>query len=415
MLFLWLYTNIKTRIKFIYGICIIPILYGIAGPIVHLFAISALFFEFLTNGKKKYISIIYLLIAALSAIAGTYLGYSRNLTLAFLPEAYCNPLQTVSGIYYAWYALPMTMLLVAYLKRYKEPVSLKGKCIWEGAQWAIMFLLVYQGIFHFGKLDAQKGQLSERLLDYPQHGIETLMLHWDQSIYTAQLHSDLYYCMGIISAAQKFAFEAFVSSRSSGNPRMLKRLIETNLITGSYPIADKYIQLLEKTWFYKDWATAHRRFLYNDKAVEEDKILGMKRRCWKAEASAAKLYTDPVSSLINLLPACPDNKAGLAYLTSFLLLNKDIETYKTLQESLYRSPAWRDMTECQQEAIVICSPNDPHFWLEHGVSIKVRNRAIAFMQKVQDISRSGQNPAVALASEYDKTYWYYYMFNMMDK
>lgn len=61
------------------------------------------------------------------------------------------------------------------------------------------------------------------------------------------------------------------------------------------------------------------------------------------------------------------------------------------------------------------SPNDPHFWLEHGVSIKVRNRAIAFMQKVQDISRSGQNPAVALASEYGKTYWYYYMFNMMDK
>jgi len=96
-------------------------------------------------------------------------------------------------------------------------------------------------------------------------------------------------------------------------------------------------------------------------------------------------------------------------------LNKHIETYKTLQESLYRSPAWRDMTECQQEAIVICSPNDPHFWLEHGVSIKVRNRAIAFMQKVQDISRSGQNPAVALASEYGKTYWYYYMFNMMDK
>lgn len=43
----------KTRIKFIYGICIIPILYGIAGPIVHLFAISALFFEFLTNGKKN--------------------------------------------------------------------------------------------------------------------------------------------------------------------------------------------------------------------------------------------------------------------------------------------------------------------------------------------------------------------------
>ena len=241
------------------------------------------------------------------------------------------------------------------------------------------------------------------------------MLRWDQSVYTAQLHSDLYYCMGIISASQKFAFEAFVSSRPSGNPRMLKRLVETNLVTGAYPIAEKYIRMLENTWYYRDWASAHRHYLYNDEEVEKDKVFGLKRRCWKAETSVAKLYTDPVSSLMNIVPACPENSAGLQYLTSFLLLNKDIETYKTLQENLYRTPAWRDMTECQQEAIVICSPNDPHFWLEHGVSIKVRNKALAFMQKVQEVSRSGQNPAVASASEYGKTYWYYYMFNTMDK
>ena len=48
---------------------------------------------------------------------------------------------------------------------------------------------------------AQTGQLSERLFDYPQGGIETLMLRWDQSVFTAELHSDLYYCMGIISTS----------------------------------------------------------------------------------------------------------------------------------------------------------------------------------------------------------------------
>lgn len=88
---------------------------------------------------------------------------------------------------------------------------------------------------------------------------------------------------------------------------------------------------------------------------------------------------------------------------------------KLLQKKLYRTLAWCNMTECQQEAIVICSPNDPHFWLEHGVNIKVRNKALTFMQKVQNISRSGQNPAVVLAPEYSKTYWYYYMFNTTDK
>ena len=455
LLFLWAYVNQSSRIRLVFGICVIPVLYIIAGPAVHLFAISALLFEFLTNGKKKYAGFMYLPVAVLSAIIGIYLGYSRNLTTAFLPDAYCNPLQKVAGIYYAWYALPAAMFLVAYLKRYKGPVSLKGKCAWEGMQLIVVIMLAYQGFTHSEKWDGQesmeqdylirtgqwdrvisdfnqeklskrrmcglnlalahKEMLSEQLLDFPQQGIETLMLRWDQSVYTAQLHSDLYYCMGIISTSQKFAFEAFVSSRPSGNPRMLKRLVETNLITGTYPVAEKYIRILENTWYYREWASAYRRYLYNDNEVDKDKVLGLKRRCWKAEISVSKLYTDPVSTLMNIVPACPENKAGLQYLTSFLLLNKDIETYKALHEKLYRTLAWCNMTECQQEAIVICSPNDPHFWLEHGVNIKVRNKALTFMQKVQNISRSGQNPAVVLAPEYSKTYWYYYMFNTTDK
>lgn len=455
LLFLWFYINQSPLIRLIHGICIIPLLYLIAGPITHLFAVSVLLFEFLTNGTKKYVCIIYLPIAVFSAVACCYLGYSPNIVRTFLPDAYYNPQVHNSLICYSWYALPITMLLAAFLRKYKPPVSFKGKCWLEGFQWVIIFLLGYGSIIHFGKLEAldqfkqdyyvrteqwdkiissfdpsvlskrrmcnlnlalaQTGQLSERLFDYPQRGIETLMLRWDQSVFTAELHSDLYYCMGIISISQKFAFEALVSSRPSGNPRMLKRLVETNIITGAYPVAEKYIRLLENTWYYKEWASSYRRFLQNDQAVEQDPVLGLKRRCWKAEVTIPELYTDPVTTLIRLIPACPENKNGLQYLTSFLLLNKDIGTYRALQESLYRTPAWPEMTNCQQEAIVICSPNDPHFWLEHGVGIKIRNKALSFMQKVKEGTRFGQNPAVTLASEYGQTYWFYYMFNTMDK
>lgn len=455
LLFLWIYVNLSPRIRLVYGLCIIPLLYLIAGPITHLFAVSALLLEFLTNGTKKYICIIYLPVAVLSAVGGCYLGYSTNISMAFFPDAYYNPQVHNSQICYSWYALPAAMLLAAFLKKYHSPVSFKGKCRWEGFQWAIIFLLGYESIIHFGKIDAldqfqqdyyvrtgqwdkiiagfdqtvlskrrmcnlnlalaQTGQLSERLFDYPQGGIETLMLRWDQSVFTAELHSDLYYCMGIISTSQKFAFEALVSSRPSGNPRMLKRLVETNIITGAYPVAEKYIRLLENTWYYKEWASSYRRFLQNNQAVEQDPVLGLKRRCWKAEAAIPELYTDPVSTLTHLVPACPDNKGGLQYLTSFLLLNKDIGTYMVLQESLFRTPAWPEMTDSQQEAVVICRPDDPRFWLEHGVSVKVRNQALAFMQKVKEGTRFGQNPAVVLAPEFGKTYWFYYMFNTMDK
>ena len=65
LFFLWLYMNLKPAIRFFYGICIIPLLYLIAGPITHLFAVSAFLFEFLTNGTKKYICIIYLPVAVI--------------------------------------------------------------------------------------------------------------------------------------------------------------------------------------------------------------------------------------------------------------------------------------------------------------------------------------------------------------
>ena len=457
LLFLWLYVSLKScKLRLFYGIFAIPVLYGIAGPVVHLFALCAWLFELLTEGKNRYPAAIYVIVAGLCALAGLHGGFSRNLTAAFFPDDYCNPLRLASGIYYAWWALPVVMLLsFALRKRWKAPVSWKGKTVWEGMQWLIVLLLAYQSLTHsekwydqesmkqdysirMGQWEqviaefnqehlskrrmcglnlalAHQGQLSERLFDYPQQGIETLMLRWDQSVYTAQLHSDLYYCMGIISASQKFAFEALVSSHPSGNPRMLKRLVETNLIMGAYATAEKYIRLLENTWYYREWATAQRRFLYQDERVEQDKILGLKRRCWQAEVTAGKFYSNPVGSLMELLPVCPDNQAGLAYLTAFLLLNKDSKMYGELVETLYRTPAWREMTTCQQEAVVIYRPNDLRFWLEHGVSIKVRNQAIRFMQEVQQLSRSGQNPARALAAEYGKTYWYYYMFNTAEK
>lgn len=449
LLFLALYARLKPAGRLVYGLCIIPVLYGIAGPVAFLFAICAFLLGLGTPGNRKYMGLLYIFVAIVCGVTGTYLGYSPDLKCAFLPDAYYDPLGHASNLYYAWYALPLTLLLAVLLKKYKAPATPKGKWIWESIQALTVLFLFYEGITRYGQLEtapllkqdyyirneqwdkviaafdptipskrqmcglnlalARKGELADRLLEFPQGGIETLMLRWDQSVFTAQLHSDLYDCMGIVSTAQKFAFEAFVSSRPSGNPRMLKRLVETNIVMGAYAVAEKYICLLENTWHYRDWAASRRPFLYNDAAVEKDKSLGLKRRCWKAEAASNRLYRDPVSSLTELVQACPQNRAGLQYLTSFLLLNKDIETYRALYEKLYRTPAWPEMSACQQEAVIVSNPNDPRYWLEHGVSLKVRNRSFAFMEKVRAHGAQSNLPAL-LTADFGTTYWYYYMF-----
>ena len=48
----------------------------------------------------------------------------------------------------------------------------------------------------------------------------------------------------------------------------MQRLAQTNLICGEYVVAEKYLDALSNTFFYADWAERHRRFLYNDEAVE---------------------------------------------------------------------------------------------------------------------------------------------------
>ena len=87
--------------------------------------------------------------------------------------------------------------------------------------------------------------------------------------------SDICYQMGDLSSAQKFAFEGYVSS-VDGNPRLLQRLVQTNILTGAYAVAEKYIRILEQTLFYKEWAAEWRKYLYRDDLVEEEPSLGGK-------------------------------------------------------------------------------------------------------------------------------------------
>ena len=71
------------------------------------------------------------------------------------------------------------------------------------------------------------------------------------SLASAFMVSDMAYQLYWTNIAQRAAFEAMEyvpSCNKSG--RALKRLVETNIISGHYDVARKYIAILEKTTFY---------------------------------------------------------------------------------------------------------------------------------------------------------------------
>jgi len=71
----------------------------------------------------------------------------------------------------------------------------------------------------------------------------------------AFIMSDIYMQMGMVAMSQRAAFEAMESIEDfNKSGRALQRLAMTNLVSGQYEVARKYLLLLEGTLFYRSWA-----------------------------------------------------------------------------------------------------------------------------------------------------------------
>ena len=58
--------------------------------------------------------------------------------------------------------------------------------------------------------------------------------------------------IGMVNIAQRSVFEAMEAIPNyNKSARALRRLVETNIITGQYEVALKYIAILEETTFYR--------------------------------------------------------------------------------------------------------------------------------------------------------------------
>lgn len=76
---------------------------------------------------------------------------------------------------------------------------------------------------------------------------------------SAYMMSDIYLMLGQVGMSQRAAFEAMESiDNYDKSGRSLQRLVETSLITGRTEVALKYISLLERTLFYRNWARKMR-------------------------------------------------------------------------------------------------------------------------------------------------------------
>lgn len=436
--------------RLVAGCVLVPVLFWLAGSIAVLFAGMVCLFEGLRKTPKWYISLIGVAEVLLLGVGTVYFSLMGEYRWVFGPDLYYHyTLHPKEIIYYSWICLPL-VFLVAFFIRNKN--SLSGKkwragisCI---AQLAMIAAVLWWGMPKYSdaktlklkKLDyfarteqwdktieeckgkltnflymchlnmalVNKGELSDKMFNFDQRGPQGLLVQWNKSENISCMLSDIYFTMGATASSQEMAFEGYVSAMEDGNPRMLKRLVQTNLIYGTYPVAEKYISILEKTYAYRDWAQSQRKYLYNDEVVESDPILGTRRRMLPDRNSLA-MIKGLAGDLALFLEKGPANSAALQYLGAMYLLAKDLEGFKALVEKYYGTEFLPVLPVHFQEAVIVMSEKEPDYWKRFNVSETIVAR---FTDYKKQVLANRNNSAIAglLNRSYGNTYWFYFMF-----
>lgn len=174
---------------------------------------------------------------------------------------------------------------------------------------------------------AMTNQLGERAFDFYQRSSEGLLPPFERNFATTMLTGEAYFHLGLVNTAQRFAFEAMEAIPNyNKSARAVKRLAETNLINGQYEVARKYLQMLEKTIFYRPWAKRTIALLGDEQKIDTHPLYGTLR---KYRLQEDFLFSDQELDKIcgQLFLHNQQNQMAAQYLLMAPLLDRDIPRF----------------------------------------------------------------------------------------
>lgn len=454
VLFTLLVISIKdTWTRRITGILLLPVLFSAAGSYFWLFAIIAIFFEFLFSRNRwailtgtAFFLTSFLIPPVMKSFYGITLiqsyGWIDEITshqriVNFLPllaviitvlMAKLSNFKTfafnhgqVSSLLKFIAVMAILFTGIAMNAGFSREKILKLDYKANNNRWNDIFemsqkhrmnnnLASYYTNMSLGMLDL----LPEKLMEFYQPAATGLFIpvNANENYLTITFSSEIYWNLGDINASQHSALLGMIFSPRSRNTRLMKRLVEINIVNGEYAVAEKYIKILEKTLFHHDWASARRVFLYNETECKKSEWISSKRKIIPSK-DLLKSGNEYKKTLEMLIEANPMNTMAVDYLLCYDLLIKDLNTFKTDFRRHYLTETMTGLPQVYQEALLIGiasgkeSPEEYKNYIFEPENIK----RVADYTRIFDESSGDGN---RLKDEYGKTYWFYYHFAKMN-
>jgi len=249
---------------------------------------------------------------------------------------------------------------------------------------------------------AKEGLLAERMFSYYQNGVGGLLPDFTRDYTIPMIAGEVYYHLGFVNTAQRYAFEAMEALPDyQKSVRAVMRLAETNLINGNYAVAEKYLSLLQKTFYYRAWANNALQTMKDENLIAQHPAWGWLRQCRSKEDF---LFSEGEKDMMLgvLFSQNQENRLAYEYLMAYTLLNKDLThflQYFPLGESLN----YRTIPKSYQEALIyvwVNTNNDPTKDIPYPVSNATKQRLQAFQRSAGATQPNG----------FSDSYWHYFYF-----
>ncbi|MBT4498138.1 MAG: tetratricopeptide repeat protein [Gemmatimonadetes bacterium] len=251
----------------------------------------------------------------------------------------------------------------------------------------------------------KKGRLLDEMFHYPQTwGTRGLVLNFPEELEAqrkAMYNSDLFFEMGHINAAFRCAFDQMNQGFTYAN---LKRVAECNIVNGNYAMAEKYLNILEKTLFHREFVRRYRDIIA-DTAAADRHFAHLRSRIPTVEFDCD---LGRILDLLALQKSDPGNRLAFEYLTAWCLLAKT--SLPLVVDNIHRfaEAGYTSLPIHCQEALMLWESSTGTAIDTRGFAYdaETRSRFGRFMQQLQRYpSTSGAR--VGLQAAFGGTYMYY--------
>jgi hypothetical protein len=308
-----------------------------------------------------------------------------------------------------------------YVYDVKAEALLKIDHFVQKGDWkkALDYSFAYPGtnqlVLYYGNMAMYKtGQMGDKMFHLPQSGTHGLWLEWKRNEITPFFGGELFYQLGYISEASRWAFESMVAMGE--NPRSLKRLVITSMVTGDTSLARHYINILDETLFYSKWAHHYENLLNNPELLIRDKEI-MEKRHFNLHSDIFADVNGQDIGLLQLLNDHPDNRMAFEYYMAQNLLNKNIDKFISQIDRLKELGYTRIPVHYEEAMIVYMRHSDKDIVPEgYSLSRETIGRLSGYIDIINTYGDNRKKAAQMLYPEYGGTYWFYLNFvNLPDQ